>query len=65
MTEDSLGLVLLQRGSFFDDRISITRSVVFVNQPSVLQLLLVDLYTITECRPEINKSHPRIRAALD
>ena len=29
MTEDGLGLVLLQRGSFFNDRISITQSAVF------------------------------------
>ena len=37
MAEDSLGLVLLQHRSFFDDRISSTRSEVFINQSSVLQ----------------------------
>ena len=31
MAEDSLGLVLLQRESFFDDRISITWSEVFID----------------------------------
>ena len=31
MAEDSLGLVLLQPESFFDDRISITRSEVFID----------------------------------
>ena len=39
MTEDSLGLVLLQHRSFFDDRILTTRSEVFINQSSVLQFL--------------------------
>ena len=40
MAEDSLGLVLLQQHrSFFDDRILITRSEVFINQSSVLQFL--------------------------
>ena len=37
--EDSLGLVLLQHGSFFDDRTSITRSEVFINQSFVQQFL--------------------------
>ena len=37
--EDSLGLVLLQHGNFFDDRTSITRSEVFINQSSVLLFL--------------------------
>ena len=36
MAEDSLGLVLLQQRSFFDDCISITRNEVFINQSSVL-----------------------------
>ena len=36
-----LGLVLLQRRSFFDDRISITRSAVFKKQPSELQFLWI------------------------
>ena len=31
MEKDSLGLVLLQCGSFFDDRVSITRSEIFMN----------------------------------
>ena len=31
MAEDSHALVLLQRGGFFDDRMSITRSAVFVD----------------------------------
>ena len=37
MTEDDIGLVLLQHRSFFDDRLSITQSAAFENQPSVLQ----------------------------
>ena len=37
--EDSLGLVLLQHGNFFDDHISITRSEVFINQSFVQQFL--------------------------
>ena len=41
MTEDGLGFVLLQRGSFFDDCISITRSSVFENQPSMLHFLWI------------------------
>ena len=41
MTEDGLGLVLLQRGSFFDDRFSITQSTFFENQPSMLQILWI------------------------
>ena len=41
MVYDGLGLVLLQRGSFFDDRISIIRSAVFENQPSVLNFLWI------------------------
>ena len=39
MVEDSLGLVLLQQRSFFDDRTSITQSEVFINQSSVLPFL--------------------------
>ena len=39
MAEDSLGLVLMQHRSFFDDCISITQSEVFINQSSVLQFL--------------------------
>ena len=38
MAEGSLGLVLLQRGNYFDDCISITQSVVFVNLSSVLRI---------------------------
>ena len=41
MAKASLGLVLLQYGSFFDDRMSITQSVVFVNQSSVLRFLWI------------------------
>ena len=41
VTKDGHGFVLLQRGSFFDDRLSITRSAVFENQPSVLQFLWI------------------------
>ena len=55
MAKDSHGLVLLQRGSFFDDRISIKlvfRATIFVEDTA-------------RYRPEINKSRPRIRAALD
>ena len=36
MAEDSPGLVLLHRGSFFDGRMSISSSAVFANQSSVL-----------------------------
>ena len=50
MTEGGLGLVLLQRGSFFDNRISNTRSAVFVSQPSVLQFLWI---TPSSTWPEI------------
>ena len=46
MTEDGLGLVLLQRGSFFDNRFSITQSAVFENQPSVLQILWITASSI-------------------
>ena len=46
MTEDSLGLVLLQHGSFFDDHISISQSVVFVNQSSVIQFFFFFLSSI-------------------
>ena len=35
MAEDSLGLILLQRRSYFDDHILITQSAVFVNQSTV------------------------------
>ena len=41
MVENSLVLILLQRGSFFDDRILITQSAVFVNHSSVLQFLWI------------------------
>ena len=56
MTEDDLGLVLLQRGSFFDDRFSITQSAVFENQPSMLQILWIIASSIS---PKLMK------AALD
>ena len=56
MTEDGLGLVLLQRGSFFDDRFSITRSAIYENQPSVLQFLWIKTSSIG---PKL------IKAALD
>ena len=54
--EDSLGSVLLQHGSFFDDRTSITRSEVFINQSSVLPFLWRTLCGID---PKL------IKAALD
>ena len=56
MAEDSLGLVLLQRGSFFDDRVSITRSAVVINQSSVLRFLWI---TLSSIGPKL------IKAALD
>ena len=37
--EDSLGLILLQHGNFFDDCTSITRSEIFIKQSSVLPFL--------------------------
>ena len=46
MTEDGPGLILLQRGSFFDDRFSITQSAVFENQPSMLQILWITASSI-------------------
>ena len=52
MAEESLGLILLQRRSFFDDRISITRSAAFC------ATIFVD-YTANH-RSEINKSRPRL-----
>ena len=39
MAEDNLGSFLTQHRSFFDNRISITRSEVFIKQSSVLQCL--------------------------
>ena len=39
MAEDSLGMVLLQHGSFFDDRMSITRSTDFISQISVQRFI--------------------------
>ena len=62
MAEDSLGLVLLQQRSFFDNRISITQSEVFINQFSVLRFFVEDTVWYWS---EINKSRPRIRAALN
>ena len=62
MAEDSLGLVLLQQRSFFDNRISITQSEVFINQSSVLPFFVEDTVWYW---PEINKSRLRIRATLD
>ena len=56
MAEDSLGLALLQHRSFFDDRISITRCEVFINQSSLLQFLWMTLRGIG---PKL------IKAALD
>ena len=56
VTEDGLGLVLLQRGSFFDDRISNIRSAFFENQASVLQFLWI---TPSSIGPKL------IKAALD
>ena len=56
MAEDSLGLVLLQHGSFFDNRILITRSVVSINQSSVQRFLWV---TLSSIGPKL------IKAALD
>ena len=53
---DSLGLVLLQHGSFFDNRTSITRSEVFISQSSVLPFLWRTLCGID---PKL------IKAALD
>ena len=55
MAEDSLGLVLLQHVSFFDNCILITQSAVFVNEPS---------YTF-KYWSEISKSRLQIRATLD
>ena len=62
MAEDSLGLVLLQQRNFFDDRISITQSEAFINQSSVLRFFVEDTLWYWSA---INKSRPRIRAALD
>ena len=39
MSKNSLGLVLMQHRSFFDDSMLITRSEVFINLSSVLQFL--------------------------
>ena len=55
MEEISLGLILLLCGSFFDDRISITRSSVFC------ATICVDY--IVKYQSEINKSCPRLVAA--
>ena len=46
MAEGSLGLVLLQHGNFFDNRISITRSAVSINQSSVQRFLWATLSNI-------------------
>ena len=56
MAEDSLGLVPLQRGSFFDNRMSINLSAVFENQSSVLRFMWITLPSIG---PKL------IKAALD
>ena len=61
MTEDSLDLVLLQQRSFFDDRISITRSEVLRNQSSVLRFFVEDTVWYWS---KINKSCPRLVAVL-
>ena len=62
MAKDSLGLVLLQRGSgFFDDRVSITRSEIF----ELVFPATIFVEDTARYWPEINKSRPRIRAALD
>ena len=49
-------MVLLQRGRFFDDHISITQSAVFENQPSMLHFLWI---TPSSIGPKL------IKAALD
>ena len=56
--EDSLGLVLLQRGNFFDDHniMSITLSTVFINLSSVVRVLWI---TPSSIGPKL------IRATLD
>ena len=46
MAENSHGFVLLQRGSFFDDCILTTQSVVFINQSFVVQFLCITMLTI-------------------
>ena len=56
MAENSHGLVLLQHGSFFDGRMSISRSAVLVNQSSVLQSSWTTLSSI---------GLKQIKAALD
>ena len=56
MAEDSLGLITLHRGSFFDDRMSINLSAVFENQSCVLRFIWIALSSIG---PKL------IKAALD
>ena len=58
--EDSLGLVLLLCGSFFDDRLSINRSA--SSKPVFYAKIYVD-YTI-KYQSDMIKSRPRMRAAL-
>ena len=62
MAEDSLGLVLLQQRSFFDDHISIIQSEVFINQSSVLRFFVENTVWYWS---EIYKSHPGITATLN
>ena len=66
MAEDSLGLVLLQRRSFFDNRLSISRSEFFINQSFVLQFLWRTPCGIgpklIKSRPS-NRNRPRLVAA--
>ena len=62
MAENSLDLVLLQYEGFLDEHISINQIVQSL-QTSLLYYNFMD-YTV-KYRSEINKSHPRIRAALD
>ena len=61
MAEDSLGLVLLQHGSFFD-KMYLDYSKCSLHKPAFCATILVD-HTV-KYRSEINKSHHLIRAAL-